>query len=47
MYSILLKTLIIGGIYNRKLNLSIKGCLGSQKKSAKYEISREINTVDI
>ena len=28
-----------------KVNPSIKGCLGSQK-SAKYEISREMNTFE-
>ena len=45
MYSIPLKTSIVRGILYMKVNPSIKGCLGSQK-SAKYEISREMNTVE-
>ena len=40
-----IKTLINRGTLNRKLDLSIKGCLGG-KKSAKYAIPREINTVE-
>jgi len=30
--------------FNRKLNQSVKGCLGS-KKSALYDIPREMNSV--
>ena len=44
MYSTLLKTRINRSIFNRKLNLSIKRMLRKQKKSAKYEIPREMNT---
>ena len=33
------------GIFNKKLNLSRKGYLG-RKKSAKYEIPTEMNTVE-
>ena len=41
----LLKTHIHRGIFNIKLDLSIKGCIGS-KKSIKYAIPGEMNTVE-
>ena len=45
IYSILLKTGKKRGIFDRKHNLSIKGCLVT-KKIYKYAISREMNTVE-
>ena len=47
MYSILLKTPKNRGILNRKLDFTIERCLGRKKKSAEYEIPREINTVNV
>ena len=43
--TILLKTHINRGMFKRKLDLSIKGCLGS-KKTVKCAIPRELSTVE-